>query len=145
MTKEDMVRKFQCPGCVNGFCFDTCKMYEWSDVYFSCVNHVLGTMNNGYLFALGMPKGFNKPALTINNKFENKIRMRLYVNPDDLLRNHWNKLNIPVWSMEKDGFLFVRTYMPRLNYGIVDVINGGKRKEMCPNSIDVVDFINDID
>lgn len=68
-----------------------------------------------------------------------------HVDPNDGGRTDWNDLNIPVWAMEEDGFLFVRTYMPRINMGATDIIEGGKREELCPNAIDVREFCEEID
>ena len=49
--------------------------------------------------------------------------------------------------MEKDGFLFVRTYMPRLNGSFIDVIKGAKKSDFpaLEKALDVATFIDDID
>ena len=47
--------------------------------------------------------------------------------------------------MEKDGFLFVRTMCPRLNYTYVDIIKDGKMEQICPDAINVAAFIDEID
>jgi hypothetical protein len=59
-----------------------------------------------------------------------------------------NKLNVPVWSLEQDGHLFVRTFTPRLCRPSVDVVEGGTRKESLPaklKGIDVGEFYEEID
>jgi hypothetical protein len=56
----------------------------------------------------------------------------------------WDRFNVPVWAMEKDGFLFVRTFAPRLDEGSVDVIEGGTLK-MVPQAIDISPFIDEMD
>lgn len=53
-------------------------------------------------------------------------------------------MNVAVWAMEKDGFLFVRTYIPRINVGFVDVVDGGTM-DMVPNAINASEFYEDID
>ena len=56
----------------------------------------------------------------------------------------WDKFNIPVWAMVKDGFLFVRTYAPRTNQTFVDAIEGGTL-ELVPQAIDVSKFYDAMD
>lgn len=138
---KKMAEEFQCPGCINGS--DTeCGRYNYDRNHLKCISHVLGTffgLNN--YFALGLPKGFNKPGRNEDGKVYLKMAIRLFKKgecPD------WDKLNIPVWAMEKDGYLFVRTYLPRINYGFVDVIEGGTLK-LVPNAINVSEFIHEID
>lgn len=46
--------------------------------------------------------------------------------------------------MVRDGFLFVRTFLPRINVSYVDVIEHGIM-EMVPNAIDISEFIDEID
>ena len=144
MDFKDMTEKFQCPGCACGM--DTnCGKYATDDAdgTNSCRAHVLGTslMGVGHI-ALGMPKGFNKPGRApYADRDWNKMSFRFWAagtNPG------WNKLNIAVWAMEEDGFLLVRTYMPRIDYACVDVIEGGKLSD-CPNALDVRKFYDEID
>lgn len=147
MKLETMVEEFQCPGCVCGG--DTkCGRFEKSEspgYGATCAGHVLGTsiMGVGHI-ALGMPKGFNQSARGSSHAVgtPNKMEIRLY--PKGTERPTWNNLNIPVWAMEKDGFLFVRTYSPRIDRGRVDVIEGGKLSE-CPQALDVSKFYDDFD
>ena len=51
---------------------------------------------------------------------------------------------MPVWAQEKDGYLFVRTWSPRINKTYVDVVKGGTMA-MVPGAIDVADFKGEID
>ena len=46
--------------------------------------------------------------------------------------------------MEKDGFLFVRTYCPRTNVNFIGVIESGALK-LVPDAVDVAEFIDEID
>ncbi|MFO0939852.1 MAG: hypothetical protein U0930_03715 [Pirellulales bacterium] len=139
-----MVEQFQCPGCVCGG--DTkCGKFKWDAEWQRCVSHVLGTMFGlGNWVALGMPKGFNKPGFDFAQEpavVYSKMLIRLWPGPEV---PNWNHLNIPVWALMQDGFLFVRTYCPRINVGYVDVIQGGAL-ELVPNAIDVSKFIGEID
>jgi len=141
MKIEDMIEEFQCPGCVGGS--DTsCGRYEYNESELRCVSHVLGThIGFGNIVALGLPKGFNKPGHDIEGKAMSKMRIRLYLKGDSPL---WDKLNVPIWAMEKDGFLFVRTYLPRLNVGYVDVLEGGTLS-MVPEALNVNTILPGID
>ncbi len=142
---KQMVEEFQCPGCVCGS-DTTCKAFDYSPSQMRCMGHVLGTISAGAgNFALGLPKGFCKPGWSLNDKGEfektlNRINVRLW--PDS--KPDWNRLNIPVWALEKDGYLFVRTYAPRINVAWVDVIKGGTLA-MVPQAVNVADFVDSID
>lgn len=136
-----LVQMFQCPGCVCGGDV-TCGQYEYSPKELRCVSHVLGTSiwPIGIVLALGLPKGFNRPGF-YGTKRSYTMDIRLYPKG---AKSEWDKLNVPVWAMEKDGFLFVRTYAPRINMTWVDVIEGGSL-ELVPGAIDVGKFIDEID
>jgi hypothetical protein len=135
-----MIEKFQCPGCVNG-CDTQCGQYNYDKDRHSCSAHVLGTqIGFGNLVAIGLPKGFNKPGFNERDRAMSKMNIRFFKQTIP----EWDKLNIPVWAMEKDGFLFVRTYCPRINVCFVDVIEGGTLS-MVPGTINVGDFIDEID
>lgn len=143
MNTVELVEKFQCPGCVCGS--DTkCGEYRietsWGIV---CKSHVLGTMAFPYVgsFALGLPKGFCRPGFDSNGQHRNKIDIRLWVSGE---RPEWDRCNVAVWAMERDGFLFVRTFAPRVNQTWVDVIESGTLA-MCPNAINVGEFYDEID
>jgi len=138
-TIIEMVEEFQCPGCVCGS--DTkCGFYKNDKDLNACSSHVLKTfiLGIGYI-AIGLPRGFCRPGP--NEGIKNKMAIRLW---DDGKYPAWDKLNIAVWAMEEEGTLFVRTYSPRINYSVVDVIDGGTL-DMCPNAINVAEFIDEID
>ena len=151
MNKLAMIKKFQCPGCLVGMDTDCGKFKsEEAEGFIRCTVHVAGTSMmaaTGFItMCLGLPRGFNRCGLVVQPdgiaKSNNVLMIRLYTEgniPD------WDHLNVPVWAMEKDGFLFVRTYMPRNNMSAVDVIENGKIAELCPNAIDVGKFYDDID
>jgi hypothetical protein len=138
-----MIEEFICPGCVNspGDCYEP---LDGANVYgYGCARHVLGTFSFAGHFALGLPKGFNRPGSDDSGKTRHRMLVRLWPASEGR-KPDWDHLNMPVWAMEKDGFLFVRTYMPRINQGAVDVIEGGTL-DLVPGTIDVGSFIGDID
>lgn len=140
-----MVERFQCPGCVGGG--DTkCGRYvpDTSRGGHRCSGHVIGTVimpGVGHI-ALGMPRGFNRPGLDDSRKqTRNAFDVRLFTSGT---APTWDRLNVPVWAMEHEGCLFVRTYQPRLNVAFVDVVEDGTLA-LVPNAIDVGQFYNEID
>ena len=125
-----MVEQFQCPGCVCGS--DTqCGKFKanWDN---ACGSHVAGTYMypSGHIL-LGMPKGFNKTGRTVDDEGQlskdlNKAVISFYTKDmHDQAKSFWNRLNVPVWASEKDGHLFVRVFMPRINATMVQVIEDG--------------------
>ena len=146
-THKKMVEEFQCPGCVAGMNI-RCGSYEIDTLdqgCGGCAAHVLGTqIGLGNPIALGLPTGFNKPSINWDEKpprRRSKMRIRLWLKGDS---PGWDHLNVPVWAMEKDGFLFVRTFAPRVDMSWVDVIERGSL-EMVPNAINVAEFVDKID
>ncbi len=144
-TQKTMIEEFQCPGCVCGSGTD-CGAFklQQSNGSFCCTGHVAGTSvattHGPATFFLGLPKGFDRLG-PVENKAERALNIRLWpkgAKPD------WDKLNMAVWALEKDGYLFVRTYMPRVNHPLVDVIEGGTLA-LCPQAINVGEFIDEID
>ncbi len=143
-----LIEEFQCPGCVCGS-NTSCGKFEILDKDSNrCNGHVLGTMLGlGNSVALGLPRGFNKPGLTYDNLGKEPPRARNTMDIRFWLKGEhpkWDDLNVPVWAMEKNGFLFVRTFAPRINICWVDVIQEGKMK-LTPKAIDVSSFSDQID
>ncbi len=148
MTKKQMIEKFQCPGCACGSDTVTCKSFKMDDEPlcdgFRCSGHCAGTvMMPGGHINLGLPKGFDrciKPRHT-----ENFTNIRMHLNMETY---HGDKFNIPVWAMEQNGYLFVRTVMPRTDRIMVDVIKSAVFSDLSckfPGLVDVGEFHNDID
>jgi hypothetical protein len=135
-NKRKNIEEFQCPGCVSGSdteCGNFC-LYDHHNLY-RCENHTAGTMNLVGKFFLGMPKGFNKA----NNE------TKIFFNDDNFYYDH---LNIPVWALEKDGYLFVKQISPRINQVFVEIYKGktfDELKDDFPFVQNVADFIDDID
>jgi len=146
MDYKQMVEKFQCLGCVAGFDTD-CGSYKQHDdpSCGRCVNHVLGTMIGlGNLIALGLPKAFCKPSINWDAtppQQRVKMSIRLWLRGTS---PKWDHLNVPVWALEEDDYLFVRTFSPRIDMTYVDVIEGGRREDV-PKAIDVSTFLDEID
>src|SRR5215831_5868948 len=140
-----MIEQFQCPGCVNGrntHC-GVCEVFQEGEM-FSCVAHVAGsfvtTTNGPVTFFLGLPRGFCRVGPGIVQNPRKALRVRLW--PKDA-RPDWDKFNVPVWALERDGYLFVRTFMPRQDYPLVDVIEAGTLA-LVPGAINVGEFHEEI-
>lgn len=145
--KKSLIAEFQCSGCVGGISPDDCEKFRLDEMngWCTCGKHVPGTRLLGVrssLMCLGLPKGFCRVA---GHKDESEPHVRIFPKVNgEAHKGHWNKFNIAVWAMEKDGFLFVRTYMPRVDVTVVDVIEGGTL-EMVPGAVNVGEFVNEID
>lgn len=139
-----MVEQFQCPGCVAG-CDTQCGKFKPNKEYgFTCQGHVVGTsMTGAGHIALGLPTGFNRTGLDPSHPIgtSNTMNVRMWVQGT---HPHWDHFNVPVWALEREGYLFVRTLMPRRNWSFVDVVEGGTLA-LVPQAIDVSKFYNDMD
>lgn len=132
---ERLVRQFQCPGCVAG-CNPKCGKYKPDASYgLTCRSHVLGTSMGVVHIAPGLPKGFNRSGLDPSHPLgtANRMLIRLW---EKGTQPKWNNFNIPVWAMEEDGYLFVRTVSPRVSQICTDVIEGGTLA-MVPNAVNM--------
>lgn len=140
-----MVEKFLCPGCVCGSNTECGHYKEPTDGYDGCLGHCLGTrlLPAPGLFALGMPKGFNRPGWFFEKSDEpiqpHHMVIRLLPKTTNNKFQGYDWLNVPVWALEQDGFLFVRTMCPRVGMTYIDVFEGGKAEEICPQAINVTD------
>ena len=140
-THGKMIEEFQCPGCVCGHNIE-CERFllQETNGYFWCDGHVPGTRLLGSRsprMCIGLPRGFCR----FSEKDPREQIMRLWVNGSN---PKWDNLNIAVWAMEWNGYLFVRTYMPRVDISVVDVVKNGTL-EMIPNAIDVSEFWDSIE
>ena len=146
MTPEEMISEFQCPGCTNGGApASKCPAFELnSDYGHSCFSHSAGTFMGGVgRIALGLPKGFNHMPGPTRPNGESGTTLLIRNWPEGT-KPDWNRLNVPVWAMEKDGFLFVRTLKPRTSAQYIDVGENGTM-ELVPQAINVEEFIDEID
>jgi hypothetical protein len=166
-TETKMIEEFQCSGCVSGSDVACGRFKLWRDdekISFSCRSHVPGTfLTNIGCLLLGMPKGFNRigdwynyndPNLLMKQMAE-KDRKEPPTGGYDMSCSHirlhakgnkpkWNKFNVAVWAMVHEGYLFVRTFSPRINRTYIDVIESGTI-EMVPGAVDVGKFVEEID
>ncbi len=150
MTGEEMIEKFQCPGCVNGPNPQKCPAFKLdTECGVNCAAHHPGTMVfPGGKVALGLPVGFNKyrdhtsPASQKQSGDGAVMYIRLWPKGKGVFE--WNKFNVPVWAMEEDGCLFVRTVSPRVNGSAVDVLEG-ETLALVPSALDVSKFKDEID
>lgn len=154
MSEQQMVEEFQCPGCTCGGP-KVCERYNLERTPhggFHCSAHSAGTFFSSLgRIALGLPKGFCRygrsvPPSHLKEKERdawglNPMMIRLFLKENKL---SWDNFNVPVWAMVKDGYLFVRTYCPRINLTYVDVVEGGTL-EMAQNAIDVSKFYDEMD
>lgn len=150
-----MVEDIQCPGCAAGLNPETCSAFKLKTDTdggeancFSCGGWCPGT-RQAYIgrIALGLPKGFCRIGMVDLHEDSNYIR--LFEKTED---TRYDRFNIPVWAMEKDGYLYVRVISPRNNWFFVDVIKDGKIEmvsfkdgEFEHKAIDVGKFYDEID
>lgn len=164
VLQKKMVQDFQCAGCTCGHDPDECSSFNPTNSHggFSCAGWVPGTflMPSPGLICLGLPKGFNIVGNHIAEAPLGKLGyICLYESPESLpedpvsatniFSGYWNKLNIPVWAMEHEGYLFVKTYSPRKNMMWVSVIKGGTMSLFdaypnVPKPINVAEFLEQI-
>jgi len=148
MKREELVEKFQCPGCVCGS-NTRCGKYELSTYGPACKNHVPGTVSwPGGTIYLGLPTGFNKVGMLGTTDFDEKSRNNTIRLWEAGTGPEFDRLNVPVWAMEQDGFLFIRTYAPRINASYIDVVEGGTFESLDLDlrlTYDVRSFVDSID
>jgi len=103
----------------------------------------MGTsINLIYHIAIGLPKGFCRSGPQDDMKAtRSKLVLGLWLKGT---APTWDKLNVPVWALEQEGFLFVRTYAPRTDRGRIDVIEGGTLA-LTPKALDAGEFHAEID
>lgn len=150
-AKLDIINEYQCPGCMCGLNTGACESFKLleENKHFRCDGHYPGTilLGVGNLY-LGLPKGFCRtiPVKEFDGEIVHDPYIRLYTE-GTFDYNMFNKFNVPVWAMEKDGFLLVRTYCPRISRQYLDVIQGGKLADIPKefNIIDVSQFYDEID
>lgn len=153
LSRIEMITEFQCPGCSCGTWAKDCDQLKIDTQTeegsfrgsFRCSSHHAGTIMVGFgKILLGMPVGFNKIRAE-------KVLIHL-ADQDNFCS--FNRFNIPVWVMEKDGFLFVRVFCPRISLSHILVIQGETVESLAkywndtipmPTVIDVSKFIDEID
>lgn len=121
----EAIEKFQCVGCVNGSDIK-CGMFKEQHYGNGCNNHSAGTFMSGSgKIALGLPKGFNKVG-----KLPDNMSTNIRIFESEKIKVAFNIFNLPTWTMEYEGYLFVRTYVPRVDMSFVDIFIDGKEKDI---------------
>jgi len=142
--QQEMIEKFQCPGCVSGS--DTkCgsfEFFEHKEDFFNCSKHCPGTtVNLHQLIALGLPSGFNV-CLRLEQEGGRGLRLPYIRLQTDKKPTFFTWLDIPVWYLEKDGYLFIKTYSPRTLLTAVEVYKGCTKDDI--KLTDDVQFPRDV-
>ncbi len=163
VIQREMIKEFQCSGCPCGSDPMTCSSFKLveSNGSFTCGGWSPGTFLLGVgNIALGLPTGFNKMGTCMTKEhIRSGFFIVMFDSPDDIPQKNgndgifdgwYNQLNVPVWAMEKDGFLFVKVLSPRKMEFRIEIIRGGtldlfKNYEGSPIPIDVSTFIDQID
>lgn len=147
-VETEMIGEFQCPGCVHGCGVMECASFNLiirEEGYFYCDQHYPATTVLGVRtpkICLGLPRGFNRSQ----QKNSEYIRLWYGLGRGDQksLVPVWDQFNVAVWAMEKDGYLFVRTFSPRIDVSVVEVVKGGTLN-LVPKAVDVSSFWGEID
>lgn len=113
---ENMIREYQCPGCIGGK-FDVDSCYEKGDGV-DCGRHTVGTVSSlsGLIF-LGMPKGFCRLGSC------KVTRISIF----EKVEHGWgySMFNVPVWKyLDSNGNTLVRGLCPRTNYPWIHIFMG---------------------
>lgn len=138
-TDEALIKEFQCPGCLFGSDTDCGHCAVSRDFGMHCDHHRAGTLIAGIgNIYLGLPKGFNRPGPLPEGMRNNVYIWRDGDKPAD------DFLNVPVWALERDGFLFLRMFSPRIGVQYIHIIEGGHVADY-PGVIDMATHLDDID
>lgn len=139
-----IVEKFMCPGCTCGNSTsdcDRCNIISESMgdgvTGFTCSAWSAGTFSfPGGNIALGLPKGFNKVGQSKGSPWYIRIMDKPLT---------YDVFNIAIWGIIQDGYVFIRSYSPRINVTNIDIfpyVEGYVLPESC---VDVAEFIDKID
>jgi len=141
MSIEKFVGKYQCPGCILGNSPETCSSFKEVESGIggkTCINHHSGTIVAGIgKILVGMPTGFDK----IRGKDAIEI-IRIY---EEGKVPKWNFLNVPVWAMEYEENLLVKTCCPRTLGWNIDIVIGGKMENLGEYKDKVLDVSTILD
>lgn len=144
------VEEFQCPGCTAGSdtscgCFAPIPGLREGG---ACSRHTPGTVIAGRgTVVLGLPKGFDItgpkrhyiPATAFERPY---IPITFYEKGE---KPRWHKLFFrPIWALVRAGFLFVRTFEPRIGRASIVIIEGGTLAD-APGADDVSKFEDEMD
>ncbi len=137
----EVINTIQCPGCACGVNTTECDSFKFEreEGFYSCDNHCPGTMISGIgTIFLGLPHGFNH-TIKMEVSYGKVVRLPYIRLWNEMPSQTWNRLNIPLWALEKDGFLYVKTACPRKCIYVVDVIVNGKVADMPIPPVDNIE------
>jgi len=147
-TQETQIEKFQCPGCIHGSSPATCTKYKLYSAreFFHCANHYAATSvltgNGMETLNLGLPTGFSRIGPVDRTKLPTNIRIHDGSPKDE--PTWFDTKNVPVWKAKIDGVLYVRTYLPRINVGYVDIFLKGELVDI-EGALDVTEAIKEME
>lgn len=133
MIPNDVVKTYQCVGCMQGPDPETCPKANITNK--GCVNHYPGTALLGAgVIALGLPKGFCRYGKM------DPTPIVIYESYDTMLDIHptlKTKFSIPVWKhLDENGNTVVRWFSPRTNAGWSTIIMGDCRDRL-PQALEI--------
>ena len=125
---SELVKEYQCPGCVNGP-YPEC--YTKAEYGGGCGAHCLGTSLGLHTpIALGLPRGFCRSG-------DGKTKYIFIFDSLEQLKEQfgeYDKFNVPVWKhLDEHSNTLIRMFQPRLNYNVVHIIKGDVMDKISAN------------
>ena len=133
---NDLVKKYQCPGCI--YSGTGCYKPKIFGKGTECTNHIPGTSTPiiGTIL-LGLPKGFNRVGES------KKVHIWMY---DKF--HEWpgyNNLNIPIWKyLDENNNTIVKLVLPRIPLFAIQIFRGNCMDKINCFEVDE-DFLKTID
>ncbi len=122
MTNEEIVKEYQCSGCVNGPYEDCFKKEPELSRGIGCEKHCAGTSATSprgiERFFLGLPKGFCRIGA------DKDLKIQIFKTQNDLDKVwKYDIFNIPTWKYKNSfGHTIVKGLMPRISKIFIHVI-----------------------
>ncbi len=163
VIRREMIKEHQCSGCTCGSDPETCEAFSLAgeEGWFNCSGWSPGTYIGGVgNIALGLPTGFNKMGTCMTREHvRSGFFLVMFESPSDIptgrgnmsIFDGWyNRLNVPTWAMEKDGYLYVKVASSRKMEFRIEIIKGGtmemfKQYTDFNPPINVGEFVDQID
>ena len=133
-VRKKLITRFQCPACSVGK--DTnCGHYNYVNTYRTCTYYTIGTYVkfNYKAFMRAFPDELQH---VITDRW--RVAMRFFLEGE---LPEWDNFTVPVWALEKDGFLFVQTVSPWIGARRLAIIEKGTL-QLVPEAVNVIDIIN---
>lgn len=136
----EIVKAFQCPGCMSGPDPSSCPEFDIDANLGSCAGHQCGTYKVGAgLLALGLPKGFDRVRSGCD------IPIRILDKDSNDFKTWYDRFNLPFWGIEEEGYLILRVYSPRIDRCEIHIVKGAKLSDVDFSVTNVREFYDDID